>query len=580
MSDKNIFEENVMIPDIVNAKVDRALSDLPDHGAIREVRSMKKNSGKTVTRVLAFAVAASVLLLTFTVYRVLKPGKEKTSAESLISENTDRPNGTDDTDGTISQRFTIMVAGQGLREDNSLPLENVTSNFTGIAVLYFDFSFECEFPLSISGDNVESVEYSFQNADVAIVHDGISPDNISGEKINLDDRYLSDWTDEPNRYYVGNGIFDIGTVDFYHSYKEVASSGSGENYKKYLCALVKDRRDLYEHLELEERDGGFMAYSCDVLTSMCKDIVITIKVNFKDGSSEVTDIGIKGGEVPYTYQDDEGKEYTDMAPGFVCYIKGSSEEPGEVHLRSFEEEGLPPASFSDEELGIEKEPDADVFQEQERLRKLVEEKNILNDPDLPVIPYTIENGNGGIGSHGWDQGWEYVSFGFPFMVDGEDVDHVEFRSECEDLCFYVYHRVGDEEYRIEGTESSIGSGRNDAAFSADPEHPQKGEQVYHCYSSFTMQYPVREMQNYELYIEYDVRGNEELKAKDTDVYTQKGYEDSDFYNTALKDGTIEMTVYFRDGTSVTKKIGFALILEPDEEVPSYNLRNVYAYIVD
>ena len=37
MSDKNIFEENVVIPDMVNAKVDQTLSDLPDHGTIREV---------------------------------------------------------------------------------------------------------------------------------------------------------------------------------------------------------------------------------------------------------------------------------------------------------------------------------------------------------------------------------------------------------------------------------------------------------------------------------------------------------------------------------------------------------------
>ena len=123
MSDKNIFEENVVIPDMVNAKVDQTLSDLPDHGTIREVIPAKTKPGKTFTRVLAFAVAASVLLLSFTVYRFFKPGKEKVSVESLISENTTLPNGTDDTDrtddtdgtgdtdGTVSERFTIMVAG-------------------------------------------------------------------------------------------------------------------------------------------------------------------------------------------------------------------------------------------------------------------------------------------------------------------------------------------------------------------------------------------------------------------------------------------------------------------------------------
>ena len=95
-----------------------------------------------------------------------------------------------------------------------------------------------------------------------------------------------------------------------------------------------------------------------------------------------------------------------------------------------------------------------------------------------------------------------------------------------------------------------------------------------------MKYPVQEMQNYELYVDYDVRGIEELKSKDTDLFTVKGYEDSDFFNTALKDVTMEMTVYFRDGTSVTKKIGFALILEPSEEVPSTNSRNLYAYIIE
>lgn len=572
MSDKNLFEENVLIPDIVNAKVDQVLSDLPDHGVIREVSPKKKeNNGKTVTRVMAFVAAVAVLLGSYGVYRAVKSGKEQADAESPISESTDHPN------GTISQTYTIMVAGQGLREDNSIPFENLTSQLTGMSMFYSNYKFECELPLSVVGDNVESVEYSFENADVAIVHNGTSPDNITGEKIDLDDRYLSDWEDEPNRYCIGNKQFDAGTVDFYHAYKETAPFGSGENIKKYLCVLTEGRSDLYEHQVLREKDN-YDPFNCDFLTAMCKDIVVTVKVNFKDGSSEVTDIGIKGAEVPYSYQDNEGKEYIVMGTGFACYIKGSSEEPGEVHLRSFEEEGIDREAFWEEEMGLNYEPDEEVVQEQERLRDLVEEKNILNAPDLPVIPHTIENGNGGIGRY-FEPGSVWISFGFPFIVVGEDVDHVEYRSACENLCFYVYHRAGDEEYRIEGTESSIGSGRNDAAFAEDPEHPKKGEQVYHCYSSFSMKYPVQEMQNYELYVEYDASGIEELKSKDTEVFTMKGYEDSDYFNTALKDATMEMTIYFRDGTSVTKKIGFALILE-DEEGSRYSLRNIYAYIIE
>lgn len=575
MSDKNIFEENVRIPDIVNAKVDQALSALPDHGAIREVSPKKKeNNRKTVTCVLAFAVAASVLLLSYSVYRAVRSGKEKDPSGSLISENTDRPDDTDNTDGMISQKFTIMVAGQGLREDNSVPLENMTSLFSGMSMSRDEFRFECEFPLSVVGDNVESVEYSFKNAEVAIAHYGNVPGNITGEKINLDDRYLSDWDDEPNKYYIGDGIFAEGAVDFYRSYKETASSGG--KYKKYLCALIKDRKDLYEHMVLEEQDGNSMPYSCDFLTAMCKDIVVTVKVNFKDGSSETTEIGIKGELVPYSYQETAGNSFTVEKAGFVCYIKGSSEEPGEVHLRSFEEEGI----SSDEGSAPDYVPDEEVVQEQERLKKLVEEKNILAAPDLPVIPYTIENGNGGLGTIGGENGWGWVSFGFPFIVDGEDVDHVEFRSLSEDLCFYVDYRVGDEEYRIKGTESSIGSEVNEAAFAKDPENPKKGEQVHHCYSSFSMQYPVQEMKNYELHVEIDVSGNEKLQAMNTDAFTQMGYEDSEFFNTAFKDETIEMTIYFQDGTSVTKKIGFALILEPNEEPSRYFMRNLYAYIIE
>ena len=576
MNDNNIFEENVMIPDIVNAKVDQVLSALPDHGTIREVNPKKKvNSRKTVTRVLAFTAAASVLLLSYTVYRTVNPGKEKASEESLISESTDRQ------EGTITQTYTIMVAGQGLRKDNSIPLENTTSDFTGMSTSLDEFSFECEFPLSVVGNNVESVEYSFKNADMAIAHYGNPPDYITGEKINLDDRYLSDWEDEPNRYYIGNGIFDIGAVDFYHSYKETATSGENyKNVKKYLCALVKDRKDLYEHMALEDQDGNYMPYSCDFLTSLCKDIVITIKVNFKDGSSEVTDIGIKGKLVPYSYQETAGESYTVEKAGFACYIKGSSEEPGEVHLRSFEEEGVPSAFYSDDGSDTDYEPDAEVIREQERLKKIVEEKNILNDPDLPVIPFTFENGNGGLGTHGCGDSFSCVKFGLPFMVDGEDVDYVEYRSLCENLCFNVDFRVGDEEYRIKGTESSIGSEVNEAAFAKDPEHPEKGERLHHCYSSFSMQYPVQEMQNYELLVEIDVSGNEELKTKCTDAFTKMGYEDSDVFNTAFKDETIEMTVYFKDGTSVTKKIGFALILEPNEKPYLYYMRNLYAYVIE
>ena len=578
MNDNNIFEENVMIPDIVNAKVDQVLSALPDHGTIREVSPKKKESSrKTVTRVLAFTAAASVLLLSYTVYRTVNPGKEKASAEIPISESTDHQ------EETITKTYTIMVAGQGLRADKSIPLENLTSALTGMATFFSCYKFEFEFPLSVVGENVESVEYSFQNADLAIAHNGTSPDNITGEKINLDDRYLSQWEDEPKRYYIGDGVFDIGTVDFYQAYKETAPFGSEEDYKKYLCIEIVGREDIYEHIALMEQDGGSVAFAGDLLTAMCKDIVITIKVNFKDGSSEVTDIGIKGTDVPRTYQDDEGNIYNEMVPGVACYIKGSSEDPGEIHLRSFEEEGVSREQFSDGGFDYDWEPDEKVVQEQERLKKIVDEKNVLNDPDLSAIPYPFESGIGGLGGYGG----EWVEFGLPFIVDGEDVDHVEFRSLCEDLCFCVDYRVGDEEYRIKGTESSIGFEVNEAAYAKDPEHPEKGERLHHCYSSFSMQYPLEEMQNYAISVGLDVSGNEEYRAKDLDLMTPKGYEDSDTYNTAFKDKTIEMTVYFKDGTSVTKKIGFALILEPDEEspyygeeTPFYNLRIVYAYIVE
>ena len=113
-------------------------------------------------------------------------------------------------------------------------------------------------------------------------------------------------------------------------------------------------------------------------------------------------------------------------------------------------------------------------------QKLVEEKNILKAPDLKAIPNTFENGNGGLGRNGWDQGWNYVSFGLPFIADGEDIDHVEFRSLSEDLCFYDLYTVGDEEYRIKGTESSNGYGVNEAILAEDPEHPKKGERLYHA----------------------------------------------------------------------------------------------------
>ncbi|MBR3056471.1 MAG: hypothetical protein IKG93_00760 [Clostridiales bacterium] len=573
MDDRNIFEENVMIPDIVNAKVDQALLDLPDHGTIREVSPKKNNNGKTVTRMLAITAAASVLLLSCAVYRAVRYGKEKADAGFLISESTDHPN------EIKCETYTIMVAGQGLRYDNSIPLENLTSALKSMGSSYYDFFFECEFPLSVVGDNVESVEYSFKNAEVAIAHNGTSPDNITGEKINLDDRYLSDWPDEPHRYYIGDSIFDIGMVDFYQAYKEMAPSGYGEDYKKYLCVLTEDRQDVYEHVDLELDDEHYFPYTCDVLTALCKDIVVTVKVNFKDGSSEVTDIGIKGAKVPYSYEDEDGTVYNEITDGFACYIKGSSEEPGEVHLRSYKEEGIDREPFTDEELGKDPEVDPEVLQEQERLKKIVEEKNVLNDPNLPVIPYTFENGNGGLGRGSWENGWVYVFFGLPFIADGEDVDHVEFRSLSENLCFDVDFRVGDEEYRIKGTESSIGDDVNEAAYAKDPEHPEKGEMVHHCYSSFSMQYPVQEMQNYEICVELDVSGNEELKSKDTDLFTMKGYEDSDYFNTALKDAAIEMTVYFRDGTSVTKKIGFALILE-NEDGSRYSNRNLYAYIIE
>ena len=75
MNEKNIFEENVMIPDIVDAKVDQALSDLPDHGAIREVSpKKKKNNGKTVTRLMAFVAAVAVLLGSYGVDRAVRCG--------------------------------------------------------------------------------------------------------------------------------------------------------------------------------------------------------------------------------------------------------------------------------------------------------------------------------------------------------------------------------------------------------------------------------------------------------------------------------------------------------------------------
>ena len=287
--DRNIF--HVVIDRLLVGRTghdDRPRTHEDRHGVISVLfilpdRTFDLLSGEEIGPCAGRYVVVAVLLGSYGVYRAVKSGKEQADAESPISESTDHPN------GTISQTYTIMVAGQGLREDNSIPFENLTSQLTGMSMFYSNYKFECELPLSVVGDNVESVEYSFKNADVAIVHNGTSPDNITGEKIDLDDRYLSDWEDEPNRYCIGNKQFDAGTVDFYHAYKETAPFGSGENIKKYLCVLTEGRSDLYEHQVLREKDN-YDPFNCDFLTAMCKDIVVTVKVNFKDGSSEVTDI--------------------------------------------------------------------------------------------------------------------------------------------------------------------------------------------------------------------------------------------------------------------------------------------------
>lgn len=288
MSDKNVFERDVEIPEIVQKKADLAFSQIYE----RKDEEVMKKSNKKIIRfagiMAAVAAVAAVLAGTgFFAGRNKVPGAENV--------------------------FAIKVCAAELKGGSFLPLSLNASD----RQFYYGIDWEgnavygINIPVTIEGENIESVTYKLNNACFEVVSiDG--PSVVKNGLANNDaheDATYSEGYDIAGQY-LGDTI-----VEYYDSFTMDYDVQRDSKYVINIVDSISDRNDLFTLLSNDVNDD----FTCSALTYMLKDEVMTAEVTFSDGTTSSKRLGLFAKTYSTTDVDTDGNEYNYTAMGIFCY---------------------------------------------------------------------------------------------------------------------------------------------------------------------------------------------------------------------------------------------------------------------
>ena len=315
MKNKNIFEKNAKIPDVVQQKANAAFTAIytREDEAVEKPQKKHRPTRATVIKiastVVVAAVTVAVLCVTLAYFAGKGPELPSASGTGSISSY-----------NSIIEPFTIRVCAAELAPDTSLPISlDVGKQAFGYGVDWDgNANYELNFPISVEGENISTVNFKVKNAAFEVVSIDCPSIVKSGSTVKLND-YRSTYVDgyDMSGHPIGKTI-----VGYYDQFSADYSTLQTSKYLFNICNTMTDRMDIYCLITHEE---DFLERSY-IFTYLVKDVEVTVEVTFADGTTASRTLGLFCNKFPATDKMEDGTEYTYEAMQIFCYDKNAIDD--------------------------------------------------------------------------------------------------------------------------------------------------------------------------------------------------------------------------------------------------------------
>ena len=302
MNNKNIFEKNAKIPDIVQQTANAAFREIynrqdePDEKPQKTYGSARATIIKIATSVVAAAITIVVLFV---------------AIAHFGGQGSAFPGG---------NRFSVKVCAAELEPKASLPISlDVSKQTFGH---YVDWTgcvnYQINFPVSVEGENISSVTFKADNAFIEVVSIDCPSIVKSGSPKTLAD-FNSTYVDGNDMSGHPIGKTEVG---YYDSFSADYATLQNSKYLLNICSELTDRMDLYYLLNHEGSDDD----SCAAYTYLLKDVKVTIEVTFNDGTKSSKTLRLYSKLFSATDKAVDGTEYTYNATQIFCYDEKNADD--------------------------------------------------------------------------------------------------------------------------------------------------------------------------------------------------------------------------------------------------------------
>ena len=315
MKNKNVFEKNAKIPDVVQQKANAAFRTIytREDEPVEKPQKIHRPTRATVIKIASTVVVAAVTVAVLCVAIAYFAGKgpEEPSASgtgSISSYN------------SIIEPFTIRVCAAELAPDTSLPISlDVGKQSFGYGVDWEgNANYELNFPISVEGENISTVNFKVKNAAFEVVSIDCPSIVKSGSTVKLND-YRSTYV---NGYDMSGHPIGKTIVGYYDQFSADYSTLQTSKYLFNICNTMTDRMDIYCLITHEE---DFLERSY-IFTYLVKDVEVTVEVTFADGTTASRTLGLFCNKFPATDKMEDGTEYTYEAMQIFCYDKNAIDD--------------------------------------------------------------------------------------------------------------------------------------------------------------------------------------------------------------------------------------------------------------
>ena len=315
MKNKNIFEKNARIPDIVQQKANAAFAEIYTRQDVPDEKPQKthKSTRATIIKIASTVVAAAitVAVLSFAISYFAGQGTEN-------PENTE--NSTITATAVITERFSIRVCAAELKPKAPLPVNlDVSKQTWGYGIdCEGNAEFHINLPISVEGEDISTVTFKAGNSVIETVSIDCPSIVKSGSPKTLPE-FRSTYVDG---YDMAGNPIGKTEVGYYDSFSADYGTLQNSKYLLNICNYLTDRIDLYYTLAYVAGDDD----TCAAVTYLLKDVELTVEVTFKDGTKASRTLGFFADKNTATAKDTDGTEYTYTTVQIFCYDKNSADD--------------------------------------------------------------------------------------------------------------------------------------------------------------------------------------------------------------------------------------------------------------